>query len=221
MPTWRRPGDGLALAGAVALHLRTRAFDPQVFGGQQEARRRRRRLTSSRFSARFSFISSGSGTRSRLQPARLLGQHDRDAVADRIGEAGLAADQLAGRAVIGPAAPWSPGRPGFPAAADRPRPGLRPQAWFGSGGWLIGPSRLAQVRAQLTVRLGAPSSRSCVPMRSRASRAAKRSAAPGASSSACFSADRTGRPCRAWSPARRPASPRSPTQFASKPRWAK
>src|ERR1700681_790418 len=65
--------------------------------------------TSSRFSARLSRISVGQGPLmdrgSRLagrllvvaQGPRLVGQHDRDAVADGVGQARLEADQLPGR----------------------------------------------------------------------------------------------------------------------------
>src|SRR5215470_11455940 len=67
------------------------------------------KLTSSRFSARFRRSSTGQGASAialgyRRQPlrvafvvahgARLVDQHDRDAVADRIGEARLLADQF-------------------------------------------------------------------------------------------------------------------------------
>ena len=52
----------------------------------------------------------------------LVDQHDRDAVADRVGEPGLLADQLVARRGRSAAPPWSAGRPAAPADAGRGPP---------------------------------------------------------------------------------------------------
>ena len=57
-----------------------------------------------------------------VQRPRLLDQHDRDAVADRVGEAGLLADQLVAHRGRSAAAPWSAGRPEARAGAGRGPP---------------------------------------------------------------------------------------------------
>src|SRR5438067_2528423 len=119
MPTWARPAtivfspapcpctsaDGLSTRRYSAARLN---FLPLS------------KVTSSRFSARFRrssigqgmpvFTAPGSPFADRRQPlardfvlaqcARLVDQHDRDAVADRIGEPGFLADQFLRRAVI-------------------------------------------------------------------------------------------------------------------------
>ena len=54
------------------------------------------------------------------EPARLVFQHHRDAVADRIGEARRLRHQLLALAIVDERRPWSPGKPGF-RAVWRPR----------------------------------------------------------------------------------------------------
>ena len=122
MPTWRRPGDDRLLAGAVALDLGRRALDPQELGRQGERapsskvdlQRLRGAVDAQlgrpgvvigahRRPARAGRLVGAHRLGDRLvlvQRPRLVHQHDRDAVADRIGEPGLLADQLLALAVV-------------------------------------------------------------------------------------------------------------------------
>ena len=105
MPTSRLPPTICFSPGAVALHLGARAFDAQ---DTRPAKAKRAPSSNATSSTPFGAVEADFGREwpsPRLQLARLLGQHDRDAVADRIGEAGLAADQFAaprGRSSSGP-----------------------------------------------------------------------------------------------------------------------
>src|SRR6202043_2880996 len=119
MPTWARPAT-IVLSPAPcpctsADGLSTRRYSAARLNCLPSSK-----LISSRFSAFFRRSSTGQGAavfktgRSPLgdrrqalhrdlvvaQGARLVDQHDRDAVADRIGEPGLLANQLPRRAVI-------------------------------------------------------------------------------------------------------------------------
>ena len=112
--------DDLLLARPMSLHLGRRALDAQVLGRQRKGAAIGE-LDLERASSLMSRSSVGQGVladfvaafvghrlwRSRPSPSwhvpegpRLAHQHDRNAVADGIGEPGLAADQLAGRRII-------------------------------------------------------------------------------------------------------------------------
>src|ERR1700733_11475504 len=111
MPTWMRPGTITFCPGpwawTSAEGLSTRKYSAGRLNFLPSSN-----SISSRFSARIrrSWTGQGalSGIAARLgrlflvvaEAARLVDQHDRDAVADRVGEAGLVADQLLGRAVV-------------------------------------------------------------------------------------------------------------------------
>src|SRR5436305_3285676 len=119
MPTWARPAMIVFSPGpwpcTSADGLSTRRYSAGRLNSLPSSKR-----ISSRFSARLRRSSTGQGAAvltARLSPltdrrqalggdlvlaqgARLIDQHDRDTVADRIGEPRLVADQLLRRAVI-------------------------------------------------------------------------------------------------------------------------
>ncbi len=191
MPTCRRPATIRRWPGPCpctsALGLSTRRYS----AGRQK-RAPSSKSTSSRFSASAQPDFRSGDARLRLSSGRassgsMIGMPSRIG----IGEPGLAADQLVARRGHIRAAPWSPGRPGSRAGADRSASG---GARIGSAMAFLSPCPGSQLTA---------AGRACHPRPMRPRSAAARAAHPpgpprlGASSSACFSAARTGRPCRA------------------------
>ena len=132
MPTWRLPAERHLLRRASGPAPRPTGSRPAAARPGSGSWRRRRNRPPAPCSAR----RRGSRAASRrryavigphlardalavVERARLVDQHDRDAVADRVGQASLLADQLVASAVVAQRRPWSAGRPAAPAAAGR------------------------------------------------------------------------------------------------------
>ncbi len=111
----RAARDQLLLAGPMALDLGRRAFDPQIFRRQAETlavleidletlSACLRRISVGQTPLKNSGSRLAGGFLAVAQDPRLVGEHDRNAVADGIGQARLDADQFLRRAVPD----WSP-----------------------------------------------------------------------------------------------------------------
>src|SRR5262249_38847818 len=125
IPTWARPATKVLCPGPCPC-TSADGLSTRRYSAGRENRLPSSKETSSSFSAFFRRSSTGQrvappvftrapSERRRgfgrhlvvAQPARLVDQHDRDAVADRVGEARLLADQLLSFAVV---AQWSLGQ---------------------------------------------------------------------------------------------------------------